>query len=74
MNIKSIPNDYTACEKFNFDYERQHFRYSETNKRVAIPTRDMFLGRILPKLLWPLGRPFQYAAMDGSIASSLRIS
>jgi len=64
MNIKDIPADYAAFERYNAEYERAHFRYAETNRRVAASTRDMFLGWFLPRSLRRLGEPAVYAMMD----------
>ena len=64
MNIHSIPDDYAAFERFNVDYEAQHFRFTEANRRVAASTRDMFLGWFLPRPLRRFGEPFVYAMMD----------
>lgn len=64
MGIKDIPESTEAYEQFNIDYEREHFRYSETNHRVGMATRDLFLGWYLPKPLWNLGAPAIYAFMD----------
>jgi len=64
MGIKDIPADYAAFERFNQDYERDNFRYSEANARVASSNRDMFLGWFLPKPLHPLAAPFLYALFD----------
>ena len=64
MNIKDIPADYAAFERYNVTYEREHFRYSEANRRVALAVRDMFLGWFLPAPLRRLGEPALYAMMD----------
>ncbi|MGH2523930.1 MAG: oxygenase MpaB family protein [Anaerolineales bacterium] len=64
MNVKNIPADYAALEQFNVEYERTRFRYTETNRRVAQATRNMFLGWFLPRPLWKLGEPAVYAMMD----------
>jgi hypothetical protein len=64
MNIKNIPADYETFERFNVEYERQHFRCSEANARVAGSNRDMFLGWFLPKFLHPLAAPLLYAMFD----------
>ena len=64
MNIHSIPDDYAAFERYNVEYEAQHFRFTEANRRVAASTRDMFLGWLLPRPLFGLGKPFVYALMD----------
>lgn len=64
MAIRDIPKTMDDLERFNVEYERTRFRYSETNRRVGEATRDMFLAWFLPRLLRPLGRPFIYAVLD----------
>jgi hypothetical protein len=53
MNIKDIPGDYAAFERFN--------------ARIATSTRDMFLGWFLPKALHRFGAPFLYAVLDDAL-------
>jgi len=64
MNIKDLPDSYAAFEQFNVDYERKHFRFASENQQIALKTNDLFLGFYLPRLFWPLARPFLYALMD----------
>ncbi|HEX6385125.1 MAG TPA: oxygenase MpaB family protein, partial [Anaerolineae bacterium] len=71
MNIKSLPTDYETFERFNVEYEQAHFGYAETNHRLAVATRDMFLGWFLPKSLWRLGEPFIYAVMDDRLLAAV---
>lgn len=63
MNIREIPASYGAFERFNVEYERTHFRFSEANRRIAEATRDLFLSWF-PAPLRPLARPAIYALMD----------
>jgi hypothetical protein len=63
MNIQNIPETYEALEQFNIAYERDHFRYAETNARVGAATRDLFLSWF-PAFLRPLVRPGIYAMLD----------
>src|SRR5256885_9828810 len=42
MNIKDIPDNYAAFERFNIEYERAHFRYTDANHRVGAATRELF--------------------------------
>ncbi len=63
MNIKDIPADYVAYESFNRDYERRHFRFTETNRRVGTATRELFVGWF-PRLLSPLVRSTIHALLD----------
>jgi hypothetical protein len=67
MNIKSIPEDYAAFERYNVAYEREHFRYVDTNRRIGDATRDLFLGWFLPAPLLPAAAPIVYALMDDAL-------
>ena len=64
MNIKDIPESIDTFERYNIDYEREHFVYSEANQRIAIATRDLFLGWVLPRSLYGFGEPVIYAMLD----------
>ena len=64
MNIRSIPDGLGALERYNVEYEREHFRCSDANRRVAVAVRDMFLGWFLPAPLRRLGEPAIYAMLD----------
>ena len=72
MHIKDIPKDSESFERYNLEYEQEHFRYSEANYKVGAATRDLLLGFYLPKFLWPLGRPFVYALMDERLIKAFR--
>jgi len=68
MNIKDIPATYEAFERFNVAYEREHFRYTESNQRVGEATRDLFLSWFgLPKSVSKLLRPAVYALLDNAM-------
>lgn len=64
MNIRDIPESYESFEQYNVSYERESFRFTESSRRVAIATRDLFLSWLLPKPMWKIGAPFVYALMD----------
>jgi hypothetical protein len=64
MNIKDIPETIADFEKFNLEYERAHFAYSDNNKKLAEATKNLFLSWFLPKSLWNFGSEFIYAVMD----------
>jgi hypothetical protein len=53
MGIQDIPPSYEAFEAFNQEFETQHFRFAETNQRVANATRQMLLSWF-PKRLHPV--------------------
>ncbi len=64
MNIQAIPDTYAELERYNIDYERSNFRYTEEAREVANATRDLFLSWFIPRPLWPIGYPVVYAMMD----------
>ncbi len=67
MNIRDVPPTYEAFERFNVEYERAHFRYSDTNQRIGTATRELFLSWYLPAPLRKLGRPVIHAMMDAPL-------
>jgi len=64
MAIRDVPETIDELERYNIAYERAHFRYTETSRRVGEATREMFLAWFLPPFLRPLGRPFYHAVID----------
>ncbi|WNG42821.1 DUF2236 domain-containing protein [Archangium minus] len=64
MNIHDIPSTYEAFERFNVEYERAHFRYSESNRHIGEATRELFLSWYLPRPLRQLGQPAVHALLD----------
>jgi hypothetical protein len=63
MNIRDIPTDYATFEVFNREYEREHFRFSEANRRVGEATRELFASWF-PRPFAPLVRSAVYALLD----------
>ncbi len=63
MQIQNIPETYAEFEQYNLNYEREHFHYSDTNRRVGESTRDLFLSWF-PSFLRPVLKPFVYAMLD----------
>lgn len=66
MHIQDIPETYQELERYNLDYEREHFRYSEPNRRIGEATRDLFLSWF-PRILQPAIEPAIYALLDDAI-------
>src|SRR5262249_47438863 len=58
-----IPTDYAEFERYNVEYERSRYRYTEANHRVGAATVEMFV-RWFPRPLAPLVRRAMYALMD----------
>ena len=44
MNIRDIPATYTELDAFNRRYEREHFAYAASNRRVADQTMGLFVS------------------------------
>jgi ER-bound oxygenase mpaB/B'/Rubber oxygenase, catalytic domain len=70
MGIRGIPESYGDFERFNVDFEFERFAYSEAGHRVAVATREMFLGWF-PLLPRPLGRPVVHALLDQPLLDAL---
>jgi hypothetical protein len=63
MSIKQLPASYEEFERFNVAYEREQFRYAETNYRVGSATRELFVSWF-PRPLAPVVRWAIYALLD----------
>ena len=74
MGIKNIPETKAELERFNIEYERKNFIPSETNRAIAVYTENLFLGWLLPKQLYGLGRPFLHAVMDEPLLRAIGFS
>ena len=66
MQIENIPESYAEFERYNQDYERENFRYSETNQRVGEATRDLFLSWF-PQWMGKVLKPLTYALLDDTM-------
>lgn len=69
MNLRDIPSEYDAFERFNRDYERQHYQYTDANHRVGLATRNLFLSWF-PRWIHPMVRPAIHAMMDEPILAA----
>ena len=70
MAIRDIPDDYDAFERFNVEFERDRFAYTDAGARVGAATRDMFLGWF-PGLPLSVGRPLVHALLDEPLLDAL---
>jgi hypothetical protein len=66
MNIKDLPADYESLEQFNANYERDHYRFADSNHRVGTSTREMFV-RWFPLPAQFLVRHAIHAFMEDSL-------
>ena len=71
MGIDGIPEDLDAFEQLNQDYEADHFRYAETNRRIGTATLDLLLGFYLPRWLFWAGRPVARALVDPPLLTAM---
>lgn len=67
MGIHDVPDDYDTLEQFNRDYERAHMRPCETNRRVGVATRALFLSWF-PRPVHPIAG----AAIDALVDEPMR--
>jgi hypothetical protein len=63
MAITDIPASFEELERYNDDYEHEHFRRTEASERVGRATREMFLAWF-PGLPRRFGSQAIYALMD----------
>ena len=66
MGIEELPAGYAVFERFNIEYEKREFRYTEANRRVGAATVEMFASWF-PWVLRPLVRRAIYAILDDSV-------
>lgn len=66
MGIKDIPADYAVLERYNIDYEKRHYRFTEANRRVGAATVEMFAGWF-PRPLRPLVRRAIHALLEDAL-------
>lgn len=63
MGIRDIPSSYEAYEAFAHTYEKQHFRFADSNQRIGTATRELFVSWF-PRLVAPAVRASIYALLD----------
>lgn len=66
MHINDIPATYEEFERYNIEYERANYRFTETNHRVGVAVRDMFKSWF-PRWTRPLVEKGIYAFMDDNL-------
>jgi ER-bound oxygenase mpaB/B'/Rubber oxygenase, catalytic domain len=73
MNIREIPADYNVFERLNRDYEKQHYRFTEANRRVGAATRELFVSWF-PSIVAPLVRSAIHALLDDRLIEAFGFS
>jgi ER-bound oxygenase mpaB/B'/Rubber oxygenase, catalytic domain len=69
MGIRDIPECYEKFQQFAYDFERDNFRFAETNQRIGAATRDLFASW-MPRIFAPLVRWGIYALLDDAMLAS----
>ena len=69
MGITDIPASFDEFQSWASAYERDQFRFAETNQRIGSATRDLFASWV-PRILSPLVRYGIYAMLDQKILDS----
>lgn len=66
MGIAEVPADYAAFKRYNVEYERRHFRYTEASHRVGWAILNMFASWF-PRPVRPMVRRVMFAIMDDPV-------
>lgn len=69
MGITDIPASYEAFEAWARAYEREQFRYADSNARIGVATRDLFASWA-PRFLTPLVHQSIYALLDPAMRTA----
>jgi hypothetical protein len=69
MGITEIPPSYEAFEAWSRNYEREHFRFAESNQRVGTSTRKIFESWA-PRVMAPIVRYSIYAMLDDEMIAA----
>jgi ER-bound oxygenase mpaB/B'/Rubber oxygenase, catalytic domain len=70
MGIRDLPDSYHEFERFNVIFEGDRFAHTEEGHRIAVATRELFLGWF-PVLPRSLGRPIVHALLDEPLLDAL---
>ncbi|HEX6763229.1 MAG TPA: oxygenase MpaB family protein [Gaiellaceae bacterium] len=70
MGIRELPVTLEELERFNVEFERERFAYTDEGHRIAVATRDLFLDWF-PGLPKRLGRPLVHALLDEPLLDAL---
>ena len=73
MDIDGIPATYEELERFNVEFERRRFGYTEAGHRVATAMVEMFVRRI-PGLPRRLGARAIHALLDEPLLDALGLA
>ena len=89
MAIRDIPSTRESFERWSMQYELEHFRYADTNARVAAATRELFMswapaplrptvrvaihGMLDDTMLTCFGFPRAPAVVGNAVAGALRL-
>jgi membrane protease YdiL (CAAX protease family) len=66
MGIRDIPESYDAFLAWSMAREEAHLRFEETNRNIAIATRDLFASWF-PRFLAPAVHAGVYAVLDDAM-------
>ena len=65
MGMREIPETLADFESFNVQYERDHYQYTESNRRIGEATVELFAGWF-PRWTRPLVRKTIHTLLDDS--------
>lgn len=70
MNVRDVPSTYAELERFNVDFERERFAYTDEGRRIARAMLAMFVGRV-PGVPTALGTRGICAVLDEPLLNAL---
>jgi hypothetical protein len=73
MSIDDVPGTYDELERFNVDFERRRFGYTQAGNRVATAMVEMFVSKI-PGLPLRLGARAIHALLDEPLLDALGLA
>jgi mpaB/rubber oxygenase-like protein len=73
MGIAGIPEGLAELDRYNVAYERDAFRFTDANHRVAVATREMF-ARWFPAPLRPIVRRSIHALLDPPLLTAFGLA
>ena len=70
MGLRGVPASLEELERFNVEFERERFAYTEEGHDVAVATRELFLDWF-PPVPKAVGRPLVHALLDERLLDAL---
>lgn len=67
MHIRNIPQTVEDFERYNIEYERKHFVFSNDNAEIAKIVEDLMMSWFIPQSMYEVGRVFAHGIMQENL-------